>query len=344
MQSPALPVVLPLLMAAILGATGSLLPRRLLDLLAILTSARCAESAYSWSGSPPPDLSSTGSATGSPIHMAISPSASVSRSIRSALIGGIVALLVLAATIFSWSYFESIKSLYHSLMLVFLAAMCGLCLTGDLFNLFVWFELMTAVAVGLCGYKSEERRPLLGALNFAISNTVGAFLSLTAVALLYAFTGSLNMSEVGRSLAAHNPGPVFVSVTFLLLIAGFLVKAAAFPFHFWLADAHAVAPTPVCILFSGVMVELGVYAIARLYWVVFAPLLGVECHAVQVILLTMGCGSVGRRRFLLRAAALQTLAGILHHQPRRFDVYCTGTTEIRCHRWIGNLCRRTRSD
>ena len=153
-------------------------------------------------------------------------------------------------------------------MLVFMAAMCGLCLTGDLFNLFVWFELMTAAAVGLCGYKSEESWPLLGSLNFAVSNTVGAFLSLTGIAILYAFTGSLNMADVARSLAQHHPGTLYLSIAFLLVIAGFLVKAAAFPFHFWLADAHAVAPTPVCILFSGVMVELGIYAIARVYWTV----------------------------------------------------------------------------
>ncbi|HWE04250.1 MAG TPA: proton-conducting transporter membrane subunit, partial [Tepidisphaeraceae bacterium] len=290
MQTPALPVVIPLLVAAILAAAGSLLPRRMLDSVAILTSAAvcaicvvlvklsAAGPIVYWFGNWKPDPHG---------HFPVGVCLMIDP--LGAGMAALVALLVLAALIFSWSYFESIKSLYHSLMLVFLAAMCGVCLTGDLFNLFVWFELMTATAVGLSGYKSDERAPLLGALNFAISNTVGAFLSLTAVALLYAFTGSLNMSEVGRSLVAHDPGPAFVSVAFLLLISGFLVKAAAFPFHFWLADAHAVAPTPVCILFSGVMVELGVYAIARLYWVIFAPLLGADSHAVQVVLLTMGC-------------------------------------------------------
>jgi multicomponent Na+:H+ antiporter subunit D len=135
----------------------------------------------------------------------------------------------------------------------------------------------------------EEKTPLLGALNFAVSNTVGAFLSLTGVALLYARTGSLNMCEVGRSLISHNPGSHFLLITFLLVISGFLVKAAAFPFHFWLADAHAVAPTPVCILLSGVMVELGVYAVARLYWVIFQPPLGDHARGIQVIFIAIGC-------------------------------------------------------
>jgi multicomponent Na+:H+ antiporter subunit D len=173
-------------------------------------------------------------------------------------------------------------------MLVFLAAMCGLCLTGDLFNLFVWFELMSAAGVTLCGYKSEETGPLQGAINFAVSNTLGAYLSLTGIAILYAHTGNLNMAGAGAALAAHGPGSTWVLIAFLFFASGFLVKAAAFPFHFWLADAHAVAPTPVCILFSGVMVELGLYAVARVYWTVFAIPLDPYRDAIRALFLAVG--------------------------------------------------------
>jgi multicomponent Na+:H+ antiporter subunit D len=318
MQLSALPVVIPLLVAAVLAATGGLLARRVLDALSIVTAAvvmgiclqlarqSTAGTIVYWFGNWKPEPHA---------HFPVGICFMIDP--IGAGLAAMVALLALVALLFSWSYFESIKSLYHALMLVFLAAMCGLCLTGDLFNLFVWFELMTATAVGLCGYKSEESWPLLGALNFAASNTVGAFLSLIGIALLYAFTGSLNMAEVGRSLLAHNPGSTFVSIAFLLLITGFLVKAAAFPFHFWLADAHAVAPTPVCVLLSGVMVELGIYAIARLYWTIFAPILGVECHGVQVMLITMG--SIGAlsggilcfgQRHLKRLLAFSTISHV----------------------------------
>jgi multicomponent Na+:H+ antiporter subunit D len=74
--------------------------------------------------------------------------------------------------------------------------------------------------------------------------------------------------EIGRAIAGHRPDGLVV-VAFLLIITGFLIKGASVPFHFWLADAHAVAPTPACVLFTGVMVELRLYGIARVYWPVF---------------------------------------------------------------------------
>ena len=123
---------------------------------------------------------------------------------------------------------------------------------------------MTACGVTLCGYKSKSAGSLQGALNFGVVNALGAFITLMGIGLLYAYTGTLNMAEAGRTLAAHPPGEVFLLFAMLLTFSGFLIKSAAVPFHFWLADAHAVAPTPVSVLFSGVMVELGLYAMFRL--------------------------------------------------------------------------------
>src|SRR5436305_12636998 len=102
---------------------------------------------------------------------------------------------MLAALVFSLRYFESVGPHYNVLMLVFLGAMCGFSLTGDLFNLFVFFELMSAAAFALCGYKVEAPESLQGALNFAVTNTIGAFLVLTGIALLYGKTGALNMAQ-----------------------------------------------------------------------------------------------------------------------------------------------------
>lgn len=197
------------------------------------------------------------------------------------------AVLVSAALLYSWRYFDSLDGLFHALMLLFLAAMAGFCLTGDLFNLVVFFELMSAVAYALTAYKIEERGPIQGAINFAISNSVGAYAIFLGVGLLYARTGALNIAQIGAALKGH-PADALVVVAMVLIFMGFLTKAAAVPVHFWLADAHAVAPVPVCVLFSGVMVELGIYAIARLYWTIFAGPIGPHAEELRAILVALG--------------------------------------------------------
>jgi multicomponent Na+:H+ antiporter subunit D len=197
------------------------------------------------------------------------------------------AVLVTASLIYSWRYFDAIDGLFHALMLLFLAAMAGFSLTGDLFNLIVFFELMGAVAYALTAYKIESRGPIQGAINFAVSNSVAAYAMFLGLGLLYARTGALNMAQIGAALDGHRADPLVI-VAMVLLFAGFLTKAAAIPLHFWLADAHSVAPTPVCVLFSGVMVELGIYAIARLYWTIFAGPLGPHAVQLRAILIAFG--------------------------------------------------------
>ncbi len=235
----------------------------------------------------------------------------------------LAAVLVTAAMLFSWQYFERVSTYYHALMLAFLAGMAGFCLTGDLFDLFVWFELMGVAAYALTAYRPEERGSLQGALTFAITNSVGSYLALSGIAVLYGRTGALNMAQIGRSLAhhaaahhgaAHHGPDGLVIVTFVLIAAGLLVKAAIVPFQFWLADAIAVAPTPVNVLFSGVMVELGSYGVARVYWSMFGQALG-HREVITRTLLTLGlltavtgAAFCVRERHLKRLLAFATIS------------------------------------
>ncbi|MGH9056145.1 MAG: complex I subunit 5 family protein, partial [Acidimicrobiales bacterium] len=228
-------------------------------------------------------------------------------------LAALTALLVTAAMTFSWRYFDQVSTYFHALMLVFLAGLVGFCLTGDIFNLFVWFEVMGVSAYALTAYRPEEKGPIQGALNFAITNSVGAYLTLAGIALIYGRTGALNMAQIGRSISGHRPDGLVV-VAFVLIAIGLLTKGAIVPFHFWLADAHAVAPTPVCVLFSGVMVEAGLYGVARVYWSVFGDALGHRDTisnaflALGVLTAIVGAMFCYRQRHLKRLLAFSTVS------------------------------------
>jgi multicomponent Na+:H+ antiporter subunit D len=195
---------------------------------------------------------------------------------------------MLAALVMMWRYRDTDAPLFQVLMLVFLAGMVGFSLSGDLFNMFVFFELMSVAAVALAGYKVEDES-VEGSLNFGVTNIIGSFLILIGLGLTYARTGALNLAQIGDALGAGGPPDGLVVVAFSLLACGFLIKAAAVPFHFWLADAYAVAPTPVCLLFAGAMSELGIYAVGRIWFAAFEPALGEGAPELRVVLIIAGC-------------------------------------------------------
>ncbi len=280
-----LPVLVPLLGAALLAASNKLLPRWATDtlslgcalavlVLCVLLVGEANRLAVYWFGG----FHVRG-------HVAVGISFSVDR--IGAGMATLAATMVSAALLYSVRYFDEVGALFGALMLVFLAAMVGFCLTGDLFDLFVFFELMSVAAYALTAYKIEEAGPLQGAINFAITNSVGSFVMLTGIALLYGRTGALNMAQIGSSLSGH-PADGLVTVALLLIMGGLLVKAAIVPLHFWLADAHAVAPVPVCVLFSGVMVELALYGLARVYWSVLSAPLAAHVGGLRATLIGLG--------------------------------------------------------
>ncbi|HEY2318830.1 MAG TPA: proton-conducting transporter membrane subunit [Solirubrobacteraceae bacterium] len=310
-----LPVVIPFLVAPLLVAFGTRAPRWLEDtaamivassvlVICLLLAVRAGSRPFAyWMGGWRPEH---GVAIG--ISLSIDP--------VGAGAAAFAALMVLAALTYSLRYFDAVGGLFHALMLLFGAGMVGFCLTGDLFDLVVFFELMSAVAYALTAYRIEERAPIQGAINFAITNSIGGYAMFVAVAMLYARTGALNMAQIGAALDGHHADPLVI-VAMVLLLLGFLTKAAAVPLHFWLADAHAVAPVPVCVLFSGVMVELGIYAVARVYWTMFAQTLAPHVDPLRAILVAIGVvtGLLGAlmcvlQRHIKRLLAFSTISHV----------------------------------
>ncbi|HWG01989.1 MAG TPA: complex I subunit 5 family protein [Trebonia sp.] len=262
-------IVIPVISACFLVAAGRYLPRRLSDILATGTAAGVtalaavvlAHAAHggrviSWMGGWQP---AHGLSVGIPL-IADPMSAGLAL-----LAGG----LVTCALLYSWQYIDTVDGRFYALMLLFLAGMEGFAISGDVFDMFVFFELMGAAAYALTGMKIEDETAVQGGLIFGVINSLGAYLSLAGVAILYSRYGQLGLPQLGAMVRHQRPDALII-VAFTLILTGFVVKAALVPFHFWLADAHAVAPSPVCVIFSGIMVELGVYGVARVYWTVFS--------------------------------------------------------------------------
>ncbi|MGF0176498.1 complex I subunit 5 family protein [Streptomyces sp. Marseille-Q5077] len=283
-------VAVPLLGAALLVAGGRRLPRVVADSVGCAVAAGTAGLAIVLSlNSSPPTVEWVGGWT--PVE---------GRSVGIVLVGdgaglgmaALASLLTLAALAYSWRYFEEPprrhSGSFPALVLLFQAGMCGFAIAGDLFNAFVWFELMSVVAYALTGTRVEEAKAVQGALTFGVVTSLGAYAMLMGIALLYARTGELAMARIGRGLDAHGPPDALVLAAFVLVLTGLLIKSAAVPFHFWLPDAHAVAPTPVCMLLSGVMVELGVYGVWRVYGTVFAGPGGIPAVDLERVLVVLG--------------------------------------------------------
>lgn len=312
MVLPVLPIVLPIVAAALLAAIGRFVPKWAADGITFVVSsvATAACAVLAWRAGAAPVVYWLGGWTP---RQSVCLGIAVTIDPVGAGLATLSAALATVALVFAFRHFDADRAHFHVLWLSFLAGLVGFSLTGDAFDLFVFFELMSAAAFALTGYKSREPAPVQGAINFAVTNTIAAFVVLTGVALVYGRTGALNMAQMGRTLGGARDGLVLVA--FALVTAGFFVKAAIAPFHFWLADAHAVAPTPVCVLFSGVMVEAGLYAVLRLYGAVFRPSLAPSEAELRGILIGVGAVTalVGAvmcvaQRHLKRLLAFSTIA------------------------------------
>jgi multicomponent Na+:H+ antiporter subunit D len=186
----------------------------------------------------------------------------------------LAAVVSLAALVFSVRYVdrEGQRLSYHALYHFMVVGISGSFLTGDIFNLFVWFEVMLMSSYVLVVFYSgpEQTR---AALHYAFLNLIGSAVMLLAIGGLYATTGTLNMADLARRLAAPAQYDIAVAPVLglsALLFCVFALKSGIAPFQFWVPDAYRAAPAPVAAMLAGVVKKVGIYAIIRLYFSIFA--------------------------------------------------------------------------
>ncbi len=181
-----------------------------------------------------------------------------------------ISVISAAAMLFSAKYMEqyTAKAKYYSLFMLMVAAMNGMVLSGDIFNLFVFLEIASLASYALVGFGCGDEE-LEASFKYMVLGEVASTFVLFAIGIVYANTGALNMAYVSKAIQS---GGLNVSLAFALgmFITGFGLKAALVPFHAWLPDAHSSAPAPISAILSGVFIKtLGVYALARVLFNIF---------------------------------------------------------------------------
>jgi len=216
----------------------------------------------------------------------------------SALMVLLTTLLALAVVLYAiGSGWDTRGRHFHALFQFQLMGVLGAFLTGDAFNLFVFFEVLLIASYGLMIHGGGATR-LRAGVQYVVYNLLGSTLFLFALGTLYAVTGTLNMADLAvrvAELPAADAALLRVGAVLLLLV--FAIKAAVLPLHFWLPASYANAPLPVAALFA-IMTKVGAYAILRMYTLVFGPELELTAGLVgdwllPAALLTLAVGSVG---------------------------------------------------
>ncbi|HKJ48989.1 MAG TPA: proton-conducting transporter membrane subunit, partial [Christiangramia sp.] len=180
---------------------------------------------------------------------------------------------------------------YFPILHFLLLGLNGAFLTGDIFNLYVWFEIIIISSFVLITIGGEKAQ-LEGAVKYFTLNILASMIFLTAIAVLYGITGSLNMADLAGQIAlVENRG--LVQITALLFLIGFGIKAGVFPLYFWLPASYHTPPFAVSAIFGGLLTKVGVYALIRVFTLIFVndPFLN---NIIMIIaILTLISGGVG---------------------------------------------------
>jgi multicomponent Na+:H+ antiporter subunit D len=212
----------------------------------------------------------------------------------SAVMVVLAGLIGLAVAVYSLGSMDADRERfgYYAIFHILLMGVCGAFLTGDIFNLYVWFEVMLIASFVLM-VLGGERAQLEGGIKYVTLNLMASALFLAAVGILYGVTGTLNMADLAHRLGRMS-APGLTTALALMFLVAFGIKAAVFPLFFWLPASYHTPPVAVSALFSGLLTKVGVYALIRVFTRLFVQDVGYTHTLILVIAgLTMVTGVLG---------------------------------------------------
>jgi len=188
-------------------------------------------------------------------------------------LAGIIALVGFLVSLYALDYIkEGATEKYHMLYLLLLTGATGVVLTGDIFNLFVFFEILCISSYALVAYQGDKPG-LESAVKYLIQGSIGSSFLLIGIALVYGLFGTLNMADIAHNIGQQSTVNSSQSTTLLVALGFFIgglgVESAIFPLNAWLPDAHSSAPSSISAVLSGIAIEVGVYAVARVIFTMF---------------------------------------------------------------------------
>jgi len=318
MVSPILLIAVPLALAFLTPMVGlaSKSARRYMPAIAMLFNFIVAMSLLPKALEAPIIVRTAGWAPPLSIHLVAGP--------LGLLLSSLVALIGLLVAIYGIDYIrEGARARYDVLYTLLLVGATGVVLTGDLFNLFVFFEVLCISSYALVAYRGDSAGVEAG-MKYLIQGAIGSSLVLIGIGLLYGTVGTLSMADIASSVGSAAGSRLFISLAFM--IAGFGVEAAIFPLNAWLPDAHSSAPSSISAVLSGVAIKAGLYAIARVVYTVYGAssilpflavlgvvtlLVGEMCaFAQEDIKRLLAFSSIGQMGLILFALALSSATGI----------------------------------
>jgi proton-translocating NADH-quinone oxidoreductase chain N len=226
--------------------------------------------------------------------------------------------LLIISCLYSIRYLEEDTGTekYYALLLLMAAGVLGIGLAQDLFNMYVFFELMAIASFPLVAYHTGTWEPVKAGTRYALMSAAGSITALFGLSILFVYAGTLEIDGIGPALSSVAPGTVQSVVLMAggLMAAGFGVKAAIVPLHTWLPDAHSVAPSGISAMLSGIVIEAGLIALVK----ALMPLSGPATHLTFGLTLalfaavTMSIGNLIalKQRDLKRMLACSSIAQV----------------------------------